>query len=89
LVLSVEYDYGSFHRIAQAGVLRADKASVSESAAEAAKVGGLSTIYSNSDPRELASEMVNIAKDFTGSRLEDDIAIVVLKLAIDGAGEIG
>ncbi|OFW32662.1 MAG: hypothetical protein A2074_03355 [Candidatus Aquicultor primus] len=49
----------------------------------------LNQIMPGKGPQELASEMVNIAKDFTGSRLEDDMAIVTLKLTIDDAGEIG
>lgn len=47
----------------------------------------LNQIFPGKGAQELASEMVNIAKDFTGSRLEDDMAIVTLKLAIDTMGE--
>jgi serine phosphatase RsbU (regulator of sigma subunit) len=47
----------------------------------------LNQIFPGKGAQELASEMANIAKDFAGSRLEDDMAIVTLKLAIDTAGE--
>lgn len=41
--------------------------------------------FEGKDAQQLAREIVNIAKEFTGSRLEDDIAIVTLRLELDTA----
>jgi serine phosphatase RsbU (regulator of sigma subunit) len=49
----------------------------------------LNQIVPGKGAQELASEMVTIAKDFTGSRLEDDIAIVTLKLVADDNWGLG